>query len=108
MRGKSDAPIVNLSRAKSWFEVLQTAERSQSAVMTLAAGESTGEKAEAHRTSEQVLVVLEGEIAGEIGGDPVKMRTYDVVIIPAGVKHRFTNPSKKRAVTFNVYAPPEY
>jgi mannose-6-phosphate isomerase-like protein (cupin superfamily) len=31
-----------------------------------------------------------------------------VLLIPAGVKHRFTNRGHKSAVTFNVYAPPEY
>ena len=32
----------------------------------------------------------------------------DVVIVPAGAQHKFTNPSKARAVTFSVYAPPAY
>jgi mannose-6-phosphate isomerase-like protein (cupin superfamily) len=29
-------------------------------------------------------------------------------LIPAGTPHRFTNKARKPAVTFNVYAPPEY
>lgn len=31
-----------------------------------------------------------------------------MIIIPAGVKHRFTNVADKPAVTFNVYSPPAY
>lgn len=36
--------LKNVSGAKTWFEVLQTAERSQTAVMTLKPGDATGEK----------------------------------------------------------------
>ena len=36
------------------------------------------------------------------------LKKGDVIIIPAGVKHRFTNPGRTPAVTFNVYAPPAY
>ncbi len=40
--------VTNIDKAKDWFEVLQTSERSQTAMMTLAPGDSTGDKAEAH------------------------------------------------------------
>ena len=36
------------------------------------------------------------------------MLHLDVLVIPAGVKHRFTNRGNKPAVTFNVYSPPAY
>jgi hypothetical protein len=36
--------VTNISEAKDWFEVLQTGERSQTAMMTLAPGQSTGDK----------------------------------------------------------------
>ena len=49
---------MNINEAKGWFEVLQTSERSQTAVMTLAPGKSSGEKAEAHEESDQVLLIL--------------------------------------------------
>ena len=42
----------NIHRPKEWFAVLQTTNRSQTAVMTLASGQATGEKAEAHEASE--------------------------------------------------------
>jgi mannose-6-phosphate isomerase-like protein (cupin superfamily) len=100
--------LKNVSGAKTWFEVLQTAERSQTAVMTLKPGDATGEKAEAHRKSDQVLLMLEGELTGEVANDRLRLRKGDVIIIPAGVKHRFTNKADKPAVTFNVYAAPAY
>lgn len=96
--------FTNIEKAQAWFEVLQTTERSQTAMMTLGAGESTGEKAEAHEQSDQVLLMLDGEV----GRQKVVLNKGDVLLISAGEKHRFTNPGEKPAVTFNVYSPPEY
>src|SRR5688572_19632259 len=98
----------NIYRPKEWFKVLQTTKRSQTAVMTLGAGQSTGEKAEAHDGSEQVLLLIEGALAAEIGRKRSRMKPGDVVVIPSRVKHKFTNRGKRPAVTFSVYAPPEY
>ena len=100
--------VTNIEKAKDWFEVLQTSERSQTAMMTLAPGDSTGDKAEAHKESDQVLLMLEGELTGEVGDEHPTLKKGDVIIIPAGVKHRFTNRAAKPALTFNVYSPPAY
>jgi mannose-6-phosphate isomerase-like protein (cupin superfamily) len=100
--------VRNISEAKDWFEVLETSERSQTAMMTLAPGKSSGGKAEAHEDSDQVLLILEGELSGEVGDEHLSLKKGDVIMIPSGVKHRFRNPSRKRAVTFNVYSPPAY
>jgi mannose-6-phosphate isomerase-like protein (cupin superfamily) len=100
--------VTNIDKAKDWFEVLQTNERSQTAMMTLAPGDSTGDKVEAHEKSDQVLLMLDGELMGEVGGEHPTLKKGDVIIIPAGVKHRFTNQATKPAVTFNVYSPPAY
>jgi mannose-6-phosphate isomerase-like protein (cupin superfamily) len=100
--------VMNIESAKDWFEVLQTGERSQTAMMTLAPGQSSGQKAEAHEQSDQVLLMLEGELTGEVGGEKPSLKKGDAIMIPAGVKHRFTNRTRKQAVTFNVYSPPAY
>jgi mannose-6-phosphate isomerase-like protein (cupin superfamily) len=99
--------VANIKDAKEWFEVLQTSDKSQTAVMTLEPGKSSGAK-EGHKKSDQVLLLLEGELEGEIGDEKAVLETGDVLLIPAGVRHRFTNRGAKAAVTFNVYAPPEY
>jgi mannose-6-phosphate isomerase-like protein (cupin superfamily) len=98
----------NIDEAKEWFEVLQTSERSQTAMMTLKPGAATGEKAEAHKNSDQVLLMLEGELSGEVGDERPHLNKSDVIIIPAGAKHRFVNHGNACAVTFNVYSPPAY
>ena len=77
-------------------------------MMTLKPGKSSGSKPEGHKKSDQVLLVLEGEVEGNIGEETMIMRTGDVVIIPAGTKHRFRNRSSADVVTFNTYSPPEY
>jgi mannose-6-phosphate isomerase-like protein (cupin superfamily) len=100
--------ITNIGRATEWFQVLQTTERSQTAMMTLEPGAATGEKPEAHDKSDQVLLVLEGELIGEVGDERPRLHKGDVIVIEAGTKHRFANASDKPAVTFNVYSPPAY
>jgi len=100
--------IINIGKARKWFEVLQTSERSQTAMMTLASGDATGASAEAHEESDQVLLMLDGELSGEVGDQRPSLKKGDVIIVPAGVKHRFVNHAAKPAVTFNVYSPPAY
>jgi mannose-6-phosphate isomerase-like protein (cupin superfamily) len=98
----------SIRRPKDWFAVLRTTRRSQTAVMTLGPGQATGPEPEAHRGSEQILLLVEGELTAEIGGKRSRVKTGDVVIIPPRVKHRFLNRGDRPAVTFNVYTPPEY
>ncbi len=98
----------SVQNAREWFEVLQTGEKSQIAVMTLRPGEASGSSASSHEKSEQVLLVLKGEVEGEIASEKCLLREGDAALIPAGVKHRFVNRSGAPAVTFNVYSPPEY
>lgn len=107
-RKKAVVNLSNIKQATEWFEVLQTTASSQTAVMRLAPGEGTGEHAESHEDSEQILLLLEGTLAAEIGSEHLAMNVGDIVIIPAGVKHKFINPGTTIAVTFNTYCPPEY
>src|SRR3954464_2436795 len=100
--------VTNISKASGWFQVLQTTERTQTAMMTLEPGAATGEQAEAHDRSDQVLLMLEGELIGEVGSERPRLKKGDVIVIEAGTKHRFANATDKIAVTFNVYSPPAY
>ena len=100
--------VTNIGRATGWFQVLQTTDRTQTAMMTLEPGAATGDKAEAHDKSDQVLLMLEGELIGEVGDERPRLKQGDVIVIEAGTKHRFANASTKNAVTFNVYSPPAY
>ena len=100
--------LANIKDAKEWFEVLQTSKRSQTAMMTLAPGDQTGKKAEAHEKSDQVLLMLSGKLSGTVGPETVELKKGDILLVRAGTPHWFKNPGRQRAVTFNVYSPPEY
>ena len=100
--------ISHVRNSKSFFKVLQTSKKSQIATMTLAPGKSSGPKGNEHPKSEQVLLVLEGEVLAEIGDEKATLRKGDAVIVPAGAKHKFTNHGGSPAVTFNVYSPAAY
>jgi mannose-6-phosphate isomerase-like protein (cupin superfamily) len=100
--------VRNIRDAADWFLILQTSKKTQTAVMTLQPGQSSGEKAEAHENSEQVLLVLQGEVFAEIEGTRRTLKEWDAILIPAGMPHKFTNKSQREAVTFNTYSPPEY
>jgi mannose-6-phosphate isomerase-like protein (cupin superfamily) len=106
--GRCGMDLANIKDATAWFEVLQTSKRTQTAMMTLAPRKDTGKKAEAHAKSDQVLVVLSGKLSGMVGPEAVELKKGDVLLIRAGTPHRFRNPGRQRAVTFNVYSPPEY
>lgn len=90
----------NIKDPKSWFAVLQTGEGAQTAVMTLKPGQSSGSKGNEHPKSEQVLLVVAGDVVAEIGTVRAALTQGDVVIVPRGVAHRFSNESSERAVTF--------
>jgi mannose-6-phosphate isomerase-like protein (cupin superfamily) len=100
--------ISNINEATEWFQVLQTTKRSQTAVMVLSAGGNSSEEMNVHKNSDQVLLLVEGELEAEVGGKRRTLRKGDSCIVPAGTPHRFENRGKSRAVTFNVYSPPEY
>jgi len=76
--------------------------------MKLAPGQASGDEPGTHEASDQVLLLIEGELAAEIAGARSRMKPGDVVVIPPRTKHKFANPGQVPAVTFSVYSPPEY
>lgn len=95
-------------RADAWA-VLAGTERSQAALMTLAPGETSGERlASDHPEADQWLVVLAGEGVAEDGTVSIPLRAGSLLLVPAGEPHRIraTGPTPLR--TLNVYAPPHY
>src|SRR4051794_7048935 len=100
--------VKNVRDGDDWFSVLQTSKKTQTAVMTLKAGQSSGEEPEAHEKSEQVLLVLKGEVVAQLAGKRKTLHEGDSIVIPPGTKHKFTNKAAHQCVTFNTYSPPEY
>lgn len=100
--------VVHTGTNRQFFKVLQTATRSQTAMMTLKPGEESGPMGNDHPKSEQVLFVISGQVVAEVGNQRRTLRAGDSVIVPLRARHRFVNKSKRPVVTFNVYAPPAY
>lgn len=100
--------LTHIFEAGAGFRVLETTERSQTGLLTLEAGESSSDALSTHAESDQVLVVLQGEVTAEIGGESAVMRKGDAVAVPAKTPHKFTNTGRDRAITFSVYAKPAF
>lgn len=100
--------VVHSGRVRKFFKVLQTSANSQTAMMTLGPGQSSGPKRNDHPKCEQVLLVIEGEVVAEVRNETRTLKAGDVVVVPRRASHRFTNKGKRTAVAFNVYAPPAY
>src|SRR6266478_1256278 len=98
--------ISNIHDATSWFAVLCTSRKSQVATMTLSPGKSSSPKGNEHPKSDQVLFVIDGEVLAQVGNERATLTKGDVMIVPAGAAHRFTNRSASPALTVNAYAPP--
>src|SRR5687768_4506656 len=100
-----DIVDVNAHRGE-FFRVLQQTKRSQTAVMTIAAGQDAG-PAETH-DADQILYVIEGEAHVTIGDDERRAGPGGLVMIPAGARHHVGNPGRTPLFFLTVYAPPEY
>jgi mannose-6-phosphate isomerase-like protein (cupin superfamily) len=89
-----------------FFRVLQQTERSQTAVMTIAAGEDAGPE-ETHG-ADQIIYIVEGEAILGVDGDERRVDAGALVVIPAGTRHHVRNPGRAPLFLVTVYAPPEY
>ena len=100
--------IANIKESDADFHILETTGRTQTATMRLKHGEATSDKPESHPHSDQTVVVLEGKFVAEVNGEKTTLREGQSLIIPAGIKHRFSNDADEPAFAFTVYAPPAY
>lgn len=87
-------------------KVLHTGLKSQLVAMSIPAGSDIGE--EAHRDTDQILFIVEGEGEAILNGEVKKAGEHDVVFVPAGTTHNFKNIGDEDLKLFTVYAPPEH
>lgn len=100
--------VVNIGDSAEEFHLLVTTGRSQTATMKLAPGAATSDELNTHPHSDQVVLILEGEVVAEIGDERATLGVNQCVTVPAGVKHRFINEGASPAFAFTVYGPPAY
>jgi mannose-6-phosphate isomerase-like protein (cupin superfamily) len=85
--------------------VLWTGKHTQVVIMTIPAGGEIGE--EVHEV-DQILTFVSGVGEAKVSGQTRKVSQGDMVIVPAGLKHNFTNTGPNPLVLYTVYGPPEH
>jgi mannose-6-phosphate isomerase-like protein (cupin superfamily) len=83
-----------------------TGEHTQVVVMTLRAGEDIG--AEVHPDNDQVLIFTEGTARAEVGGETRDVAAGDMVVVPAGTQHNFTNTGSGTLRLLTIYGPADH
>ena len=86
--------------------VLQTGQHTQVVAMTLRPGEDIG--AEVHPDNDQVLIFTEGSVRAEVAGETRDVAAGDLVVVPAGTEHNFTNTGDGPVRLLTVYGPPDH
>ena len=83
-----------------------TGKHTQVVVMTLQPGEAIG--AEVHPDNDQVLIFTEGTARAEVGGEQQDVAAGDLVVVPAGTRHNFTNTGTGALRLITIYGPPDH
>ena len=86
--------------------VLHTCAHTQVVVMTLQPGEDIG--AEVHPDNDQVLLFTEGTARAEVAGETREVGVGDLVVVPAGTEHNFTNTGSGVLRLVTIYGPPDH
>ncbi|MGE5041326.1 MAG: cupin domain-containing protein [Candidatus Levyibacteriota bacterium] len=86
--------------------VLYTGEHCQVVAMSIPVGGDIGE--ETHPTTDQILFFVEGHGEAKLNGETEEVEEHDVVFVPAGTLHNFTNTGEEDLKLFTVYAPPAH
>ncbi|MFI5840085.1 cupin domain-containing protein [Catenuloplanes sp. NPDC051500] len=85
--------------------VLWTGKHTQVVIMTIPTGGEIGE--EVHEV-DQILTFVSGVGQAKVSGQTRKVTQGDMVIVPAGAKHNFTNEGPNPLVLYTVYGPAEH
>jgi transcriptional regulator with XRE-family HTH domain len=71
-------------------------------------GGSTGDEPYTHGDSEELLVVVEGEVHVQLGADVHELAAGDSVHYESSTPHRVSNPGNETAEVMFVISPPSY
>lgn len=94
------------ARYENFRTVLHTGKHTQVVAMTLQPGEDIG--AEVHPDNDQVLVFTDGTARAEVAGETREVSAGDLVVVPAGTEHNFTNTGSGKLRLITVYGPPDH
>ena len=98
--------IADKAKDNAYFrKVLFTNSHSQVVLMSIKPGEDIG--LETHDV-DQVLYFVAGDATAKVGGEEHAVHAGDLVDVPAGTEHNFTNTGSEDLKLFTVYSPPEH
>jgi mannose-6-phosphate isomerase-like protein (cupin superfamily) len=107
MAGMQHFTIATEAEKSSDFRrVLWTGQHTQLVIMTIPPGGEIGE--ETHEENDQILTFVSGVGEAVVSGRTRKVAAGDLVVVPAGTKHNFTNSGPNPLVLYTVYGPPEH
>ena len=86
--------------------VLWTGVHTQLVIMTIPPGGEIG--LETHEHNDQILNFLSGTGEAFVGGETTAVKQGDLVVVPAGTEHNFTNTGPNPLVLSTVYGPPDH
>lgn len=86
--------------------VLWTGEHTQLVIMTIPPGGEIG--VETHPDNDQILSFVSGVGKAVIEGKTKAVTPGDVVVVPAGKEHNFTNDGPNPLVLYTVYGPADH
>jgi len=99
--------IAAAARSNEAFRrVLHTTGHVQLVVMTLQPGEDIG--TEVHEHNDQVLSFIDGSVRADVASETSQVGPGDVVVVPAGTEHNFTNVGAGPARLYTLYSPPDH
>ena len=93
---------------QSNFHVVSGNSRSQSAVMVLNPGDSTGGADNRHPSSDQWLYVVEGEGEAIVEQQKHELKPGTLLLIERNEAHEIANRGTELLKTLNFYVPPAY
>jgi len=93
-------------RSSDFRRVLWTGEHTQLVIMTIPPGGEIG--LETHEHNDQILSFFTGTGEAFVGGATKAVGQGDVVVVPAGTEHNFTNTGTNALVLSTIYGPPDH
>ena len=99
--------IAEVAAASTVFRrVVWTGEHTQLVVMTIPPGGEIG--LETHEHNDQLLSFFSGTGEAFVGGERRPVTGGDLVVVPAGTEHNFTNTGPDPLVLTTIYGPPDH
>ena len=95
-----------LEEKGKFFEILQTTNNSQIAVMTIKPGGNSG--ADGKHKGDQIVYVIEGEGRIEIPEKKLNLKAGELAVIPEKTDHLVVNTGDSELFFLTIYAPVEY